>query len=137
MPIPNPAFDLDEEPPPILMDDSPPGADNKRSTATTLVNMANDKFDLKLSDDGTVFAVPVSGVPLTYSLRGGKSSLRALLARDYFASTGKVAPQQALADAMLVLEGQGQECDPNCSISALLKTMVHCGSTSVTRRGVP
>ena len=44
-------------------------------------------------------------------LRGGKTSLRALLAREYFARTGRAATQQALADALLVIEGMAQDAD--------------------------
>jgi hypothetical protein len=44
-------------------------------------------------------------------LRGGKTSLRALLAREYFTRTGKAATQQALADALLVIEGIAQEAE--------------------------
>ncbi len=82
------------------------------SAATRLVEMALEDFELRLATDGTVFAVPTDGAPLTYPLRGGKVSLRAALARRYFAATGGAASQQALADALLVLEGHGQERDP-------------------------
>ena len=44
-------------------------------------------------------------------LRGGKTSLRALLAREYFTRTGRAAAQQALADALLVIEGIAQDAD--------------------------
>jgi hypothetical protein len=110
-PVPHPDFDENEEPPVSGSVTEPESEKRSPSTATTLVKMANDRFDIRLADDGTVFALPIVGVPLTYSLRGGKSSLRALLARAYFDSTGKVAAQQALADSLLVLEGQGQACE--------------------------
>lgn len=45
-------------------------------------------------------------------LRGGKVSLRKQLARLYFERAGRAAPQQALADAMLVVEGMAQETEP-------------------------
>src|SRR5204862_3564914 len=43
---------------------------------------------------------------------GGKTSLRAQLARTYFARHRKAAAQQALADALAVIEGYAQEEDP-------------------------
>jgi hypothetical protein len=42
-------------------------------------------------------------------LRGNKTSLRSLLARRYFQISGRAASQQALADALLVIEGIAQE----------------------------
>ncbi|MGH3521957.1 MAG: ATP-binding protein, partial [Mycobacterium sp.] len=74
--------------------------------------MALESYTMHLADDSTVFAVPTNGTPLTFPLRGGRASLRATLARQYFQSTGKAAPQQSLTDALLVLEGHGQERDP-------------------------
>jgi hypothetical protein len=44
-------------------------------------------------------------------LRGGKTSLRALLAREFYTRTGRAATQQALADALLVIEGIAQDAD--------------------------
>lgn len=84
----------------------------KRSAATVLVDLASGLFHFGVSTDGETFAVPKDGPPVVALLRGGKSSLRARLARRYFAKIGKAAPQQALADALLVIEGAAQEEDP-------------------------
>ncbi|MQA82927.1 MAG: ATP-binding protein [Streptosporangiales bacterium] len=84
----------------------------QRSAATVIVDMATDHYEVRRCTDGTVFAVPRYGIPFTYPLRGGRTSLRAALARQYFAVAGAAAPQQALADALLVLEGRGQDRDP-------------------------
>lgn len=85
---------------------------SKESTATRLVNLALSSYEMRLADDGTVFAVPLSGERVTFPLRGGRQSLRAVLARAYFDEHGGAAPQQSLADALLVLEGHGQSRDP-------------------------
>ncbi|HSH60663.1 MAG TPA: hypothetical protein VK988_13690, partial [Acidimicrobiales bacterium] len=55
--------------------------------------------------------VPRQGPKVVALLRGGKASLRAQLAREFFTRTGKAAPQQALADALLVIEGMAQDND--------------------------
>ena len=44
-------------------------------------------------------------------LRGGKTSLRGQLARDYYVRTGRAAGQQALADALMVVDGIAQDQD--------------------------
>ncbi len=58
------------------------------------------------------FAIPKSGPLVVRQLRGGRGSLRAELARDYFTATGQVAGQQPLADAINVLHGTAQQADP-------------------------
>ena len=89
------------------------GTAERRSAATVLVDLALDMFDLGISEDGEPFATPRSGAAhVARRLRGGKRSLRAELANLYRKTQGKVPPQQALADALLVLEGIAQECDP-------------------------
>lgn len=84
----------------------------KPSAATALVEIAHDNFTFGLSEDGDAFAVPTSGPRVVSTLRGGRQSLRAGLAKTYFRLNGRAAPQQALADALLVLEGMAQETDP-------------------------
>lgn len=80
----------------------------KDSTATALVRLALDRYRLGLSADDEPFAVALDGPRIVRALRGGKGSLRAELADAYYADAGKVAAQQALADALLVLEGRAQ-----------------------------
>lgn len=86
--------------------------EGKRSVASVMVDIATQKYDLGISSKDVPFAVPKDGAKVIKMLRGGKGSLRAELAKDYWNETGKVASQQALADALLVLEGQAQELDP-------------------------
>lgn len=83
-----------------------------KSVASQLVEIAQAMYSIHLATDGTVFAVPLDGPKLTFPLRGGKVSLRATLAREYFRRHHKAATQQALTDALMVLDGIGQEYDP-------------------------
>jgi hypothetical protein len=80
-----------------------------KSVATKLIDLAQSEYSIRLASDGTVFAVPLTGPRIVYPLRGGRTSLRAALARRYFQRYGKAANQQALADALLTLEGFGQQ----------------------------
>lgn len=84
---------------------------NAKSASTVLVELAQEYYTFGVSDTGETFAVPVDGPKVVAMLRGGKTSLRALLAREYFTRTGKAAAQQALADALLVVEGIAQGTD--------------------------
>jgi hypothetical protein len=84
----------------------------KKSASTLLVELAEERFDFGVTDLGETFGVPRVGPRLVHMARGGKVSMRKQLARIYFARIGKAAPQQALADAMLVIEGMAQETEP-------------------------
>jgi hypothetical protein len=90
-------------------DDKDPG---KKGAATVLVELALNSYDLGLSIDGEPFGIPVFGPRIVHPLRGGKPGLRAELARKYRDKTGKVAAQQALADALLTLEGEAAQAEP-------------------------
>jgi len=81
----------------------------RKSASTVLFELAQEHFHFGVSDAGDTFAVPKSGPKVVRMLRGGKTSLRSGLAREYFARTGRAAPQQALADALLVIEGFAQD----------------------------
>lgn len=83
----------------------------KKSVATVLVELARSRYDFCVNEAGEAFGVPKWGPKVTFLLRGGKKSLRAQLARDYFRLTGRAATQQGLADALLVLEGEAQEAE--------------------------
>ncbi len=98
------------------LDDEPKGddTDGKRKTAsmaTTLVETARSGFVFGVTNAGEPFAVPRAGPKVTSLLRGGKPSLRSILARNYFVDTGRAATQAALADALLVLEGLAYDTD--------------------------
>lgn len=84
----------------------------KKSAAVILVELAQERYRFGVSDSGEPFGVRLDGGHVVRMLRGGRTSLRAELAKAYRQRTGKVAGQQALADALLALEGEAQESDP-------------------------
>ena len=84
----------------------------KKSAAAALVDIALERYEFGCTPEGDAFAIPLPGGHVVRMLRGGRSSLRAELSKDYRKKTGKIAPQQALADALLVLEGIAQEREP-------------------------
>lgn len=87
-------------------------ADDKKSAATVLVEMARSRYRFGISTDGEPFAVPIAGSPVARLLRDGRQSLRIELARSYFDTHGRAAAQQALADALCVIEGDAACSDP-------------------------
>lgn len=87
-------------------------SDDKKSAATVLVELATKRYTFGTSTDGEPYAVPVIGDPVPRLLRAGKRGLRAELARLYYEQHGKAAPQQALADALLVIEGMASTAEP-------------------------
>ncbi len=96
----------------------------KRSTAALLVDLAQAEYRLGMSEDEQPFAVSKSLPHIGMLLRGGRTGLRAELARRYFAGTGLVASQQSLADAANVLEGVAAMKEPTCMF---LRTAEHEG----------
>jgi hypothetical protein len=83
-----------------------------KSVATVLVDMACARYTFGMSESGEPYATPNVGPLVVAMLRGGKASLRAQLARHYFDRKGKAAPQQALADALLTIEGMALDAEP-------------------------
>jgi hypothetical protein len=84
----------------------------KDSIATKLVELAHERFTFGVTTTGEVFAVSVDGPNVARVLRGGRRSLRSELARIYFEESRTAANAQALADALLVLEGEAHRIDP-------------------------
>ncbi len=84
----------------------------RETVATALVDLVRRRYRLGLSVEDAPFAVPHTGPRVVRPLRGGKGSLRAALAAAYYADAGRVAPQQALAEALQTVEGIAQELDP-------------------------
>lgn len=89
-----------------------PGEEPKRSAAALLVDLALERYRFGVTPEGEAFAVPTAGGHVVRMLRGGRFSLRAELAALYRKVTGRIAAQQALADALLVLEGEAQDGEP-------------------------
>jgi hypothetical protein len=96
----------------LAEDDSSDVPRGTRSAATKLVEMALSAYDVGLSEAGEHFVISTGGPPVVHMLRGGKMSLRGELARAYFRQMGRVAPQQALSDALATLEGFAHEQEP-------------------------
>jgi 5S rRNA maturation endonuclease (ribonuclease M5) len=88
---------------------------DRKSAATQLVELAMARYRLGVTPEGEPYAIPKSGGHVARSLRGGKTGLRAELSREYFRTFEKAAPQQALADALLVLEGESAEAEPQAT----------------------
>lgn len=78
---------------------------DKKSGAARLVGMAQEKYLLRVSEDGELFGADRTRPHLAMLLRAGKAGLRAELASRYFSDTGTVVGGQALTDATLILEG--------------------------------
>ncbi|MDZ7841519.1 MAG: ATP-binding protein [Gammaproteobacteria bacterium] len=86
-------------------------ASRNRSAATTLVEIAEDQYDFGVSTTGETFALPKRGPKVVSMLRGNRNSIRGQLAIAYFRKYRRASPQQALADALLVLEGLAHEAE--------------------------
>jgi len=82
------------------------------SAASQLVELALERYRFGVSEDGEPYAVR-PGHHVVRLLRGGTNSLRAELSKAFHQKYRKVPPQQALADALLVLEGTAQDQDPD------------------------
>lgn len=90
----------------------------RESAAMLLVDLAEQRYTFGVTQDGQAYALPrpdgpVLGAPhVVRLLRGGQVSLRAELAAAYRTETGKVPGQQALTDALAVIEGMARESEP-------------------------
>jgi hypothetical protein len=84
----------------------------RKSVAVQLVELARSDYALGITDDDRPFGVNRSRPHIALMLRGGKTGLRAELARRYFADHNVVPSQQALADACMVLEGYAAQQPP-------------------------
>ena len=97
------------EPPPSALEGD---GDGKRSQASRLVELAMERFDLVMSDDGRPYGIIRNGPNIALPLRGSRG-LRTRLAAIFADTTRGTAPSQsALADALAVLEGYAARKDP-------------------------
>ena len=90
--------------------DGDPG-ERKASVATQLVAMAREEYRLGITDADEPFAHRTES-HVAIMLRGGRTGLRAELARRYFDQHHTAAPQQALTDACATLEGFAAQTSP-------------------------
>ena len=85
--------------------------EGKRSQASRLVELAMERFDLVMSEDGRPYGVVRNGPNIALPLRGARG-LRTRLAAIFADETrGTVPSQSALADALAVLEGYAARKD--------------------------
>ncbi len=83
----------------------------RSSQASRLVARARARWRLLRGTDGRLYATEPNGPALAVTLRG-RDGLRTRLARHYYDATSAAASGSALSDALAVLEGQAERCDP-------------------------
>lgn len=84
----------------------------KRSQATLLVELARRRYKLLISSDsGRAYAVSQDGSNVALQLRGN-GGFRAKLAKHFAQEYGTVPSQNALAEALIVLEGFAADHEP-------------------------
>jgi hypothetical protein len=101
---------------PVKADPPPSAADGdgerKRSQASRLVELAVERFDLVMSEDGRAYGIAKNGPNVALPLRGSRG-LRTRLAAIFADVTRGTAPSQSsLADALAVLQGYAARKDP-------------------------
>lgn len=99
-------------PPGAPVDEPEPACGQQRSAAALLVDIACEDYTLSVTDTGEPYGIHRDTAHLALLLRGGRTGLRAALAHRYWDAYQLPAPQQALADACLVLEGMAAQEDP-------------------------
>jgi hypothetical protein len=98
------------DPTPSMVDGGDGGG--RQSQASRLVELAAERFELVMSEDGRPYGIARSGPNIALPLRGGRG-LRTRLAAIFADVTRGTAPSQsALADALAVLEGYAARKDP-------------------------
>lgn len=104
----NTSDEVDDDPQPQQAGNNNHRQQNK-SVATELVEMARANWRFGTSTTGETFGIPQAGPQVVFMLRGSKHSLRSKLADRYFTEHAKAASSAALADALLTIEGIGQD----------------------------
>jgi hypothetical protein len=80
-------------------------AGQQQSAAKVLVELAIEQYSLGVTEIGEPYGTHRDTPHIGMMLRGGKAGLRAELSRRYWEVHQTPPPQQALADACMVLEG--------------------------------
>ena len=107
--------------------------DGRKSQASQLVELARERYDLVMSEDGRPYGVAKGGPAIALPLRGTRG-LRTRLAAIYADTTRGTAPSQsALADALTVLEGYAARKD---AVAVHLRIARH-GDSVVLDLGTP
>jgi hypothetical protein len=82
------------------------------SGAKLILELAEERFTFGVTVTGEPYAVLKDGPNLALRFRGGRHSLRATIAKLFYAKNKDTAKAQDLADAMLVLEGRAADLEP-------------------------
>jgi energy-coupling factor transporter ATP-binding protein EcfA2 len=77
-----------------------------------IVAMAHETYRFGRTEADEPFAVKVNGPQLARMLRGGRSALKAELAREFYRKTGSAPGSGPMSDALLVLEGEALAANP-------------------------
>ena len=83
----------------------------RKPVSSRLVDMAREQYRLGVTANGDVFGVPADGPNVALPLRG-RRSLRSELARAFYEKFEEPPGGQALADALLILEAEARQGDP-------------------------
>lgn len=111
-----------------MTDEAKKKPDPRNSVAAQLVNHARSAYTLGVTETGEPYGVSHDLPHIARPLRGGKTGLRAELAKWFFDTNKMVASQQALADACATLEGFAAEADPR---RIHLRVAEHAGAVYV------
>lgn len=98
------------------------------SAADLLLDLAHERFTLHTDAGGELFAASRKTPHQLHAFRGGRFSLRAMLANAFVEATGKAASSNAIADALLAIEGAAQQTEP---VSVALRVAHHDGRVFV------
>lgn len=102
----------------------------KRSMAVELVELAEKHYQLGVSPSNDHFAFRADQPHLARMLREGRQGLRTELARRFYDTEGRAASQQALADALRILEGKAEDTTPE---NLHLRVAEHEGAIYIDR----
>lgn len=93
--------------------------------AEALVQLAQARYRFGVAEGDEPFAVPLEGPNVAIMFRGSRDALRATLAREYRQQHGRTPSAAALADALVVLQGDAQQSAPE---PVYLRVAAHEGS---------
>lgn len=94
------------------VDEPEPPQESPRPADALLVDLACEDYTLGVTDTADPYGVHRDTPHVAMLLRGGKTGLRAELAQRYWDTYHLPAPQQAISNACLVLEGMAAQEDP-------------------------
>jgi len=93
-------------------DEPDQGQQPAKSMSTQLVEIALDRYELHISQDGYPFGIPTSGLIRTKPMAGSSRGLRTELAAQYYDLVGRTPSGSALSEALTTLEGMAFRSQP-------------------------